>query len=227
MGAKIKYFHLISMEFPYFSPMNDDAATLDENLFRSQGAALLSTARFPPVPPSHRLIYEPLDKHNLFAVGEMFRGDDSPFVQGEYRDSRELEAYLEAHLRFTRCSITKGGCDWLFRHAENGQYVGLFNVYDLNRESPVRGDYPRKCTIGFATRAEYRRQGFTAEAIENFLAYIFRHFEVAYVLAYTLKENKASAALLRKMNFSPNQADYLFHDRYNYFERFRSHMLKA
>jgi RimJ/RimL family protein N-acetyltransferase len=114
----------------------------------------------------------------------MFRGDDSPFVQGEYRDSRELEAYLEAHLRFTRCSITKGGCDWLFRHAENGQYVGLFNVYDLNRE-------------------------------------------VAYVLAYTLKENKASAALLRKMNFSPNQADYLFHDRYNYFERFRSHMLKA
>lgn len=171
---------------------------------------------FLDLPDSEKLSYEMLSLENHYAVPKMFSEENNPFVIDEYKDEDKFSQYTQYHLNYNRFSPKNGGCDWLFKLKDSEEYIGILNVYDLNRENIA--DRHLRCTIGFNTRIECRRKGYTLEAVKHLLEYIPDQFGRTIVLAYTHKNNYPSINLLMKLGFV-NKSDEYTNDKYSFFER--------
>ncbi|SDL85417.1 Protein N-acetyltransferase, RimJ/RimL family [Catalinimonas alkaloidigena] len=174
--------------------------------------------QFPPLMPSARLQYEPLDEANAQEVFQLFTDDPNPFIIEDYKQEELWEQYVQQHLFSIRYSLKRAGYDWVYRLRQaEGAVVGMINLYGLSRET---GEGQRNtATIGFTTGMAFRRQGYTQEAIHQLVAYIFQHFDVAAVVAFTERDNEPSQRLLQKVGFVPMPHDTS--NRFHYFERMR------
>jgi RimJ/RimL family protein N-acetyltransferase len=183
---------------------------------RPQAAPFFS---FPVLPPSRRLVYEPLDYHNYEVIHTLFQEDDNRFVNQEFKDKKRIGIYVVDLKEFAKYSPKKGAYDWLLY--DQNTPIGILHLYDFTQEK-LDGKYKR-CTIGFAIGKPYRQQGFAAEAIQQGVDYIFKHFEeIEKVLAYTYPDNTASIKLLEKLEFRANTIDYMPQDRYTFFEKIKN-----
>ncbi|GJM31176.1 MAG: hypothetical protein DHS20C18_01770 [Saprospiraceae bacterium] len=171
---------------------------------------------FPDLPNSERLTYQPLGYNNYMTLNELFAEDDSPFANPEFKELERIELYVVSLLEFARYSPRRCGQDWIIHLAETGTAVGVLHLYDFTKE-PF-GNRDQKCSIGFAIAAPFRRKGYALESIGNLLTYIFQHFEMIQVLAYTTRDNLPSQSLLKRLCFSPNDQDYDHPDHYAFFE---------
>lgn len=173
---------------------------------------------FPVLPPSLRLKYVPLDYSNYHTLHELFGEDDNRFVNVEFKEKERIGIYVVDLREFAKYSPKRGAFDWLIYLDD--QAVGVIHLYDLTREK--RDDKYKRCTIGFSIAKAYRRNGFASEAIHHLTTYVFEHFaDIDKVIAYTFPDNIASIGVLQKLGFAPNSSDYLFSERYSFFEKSR------
>ena len=168
---------------------------------------------FPEIPASSRLAYELLTAANAAVLATLFRDDPSPFIDPDFRNEEGCRQYLARLLEYHHFSPLQGGADWFFKTAD-GKYAGILHLYHLSRQT--RGGRHRQCTIGFATVPDVRRQGLATEALTHFSAFIFRHYRLTVIRAYTRQENEPTRNLLRKAGFQPDKKEYA-DERFAYF----------
>lgn len=166
--------------------------------------------------PTDRLSFELLDEQNYERVYDIFKEDPSPFVLSDYKDRDELAKYAKYMLQYNRYSPKHGACDWLVKLKATETHIGLLNVYELSRETFA--DNHKKCMIGFSTAAPFRRQYYTLEAVGHLIEYVHTVLGRNKIIANTQKDNEASKALLRKMNFQERTEHYYYKESYDYFE---------
>ncbi len=171
---------------------------------QSQSAGREPAFDFRDLPPSARLSYQLLTWDNYMCMHEMFERDTNPFVDERFKVSGELRRYVQYQLEYAWYSVHRGGCDWFF--FREGRPAGVLHLYDLSRSQA--DDRNRLCTIGFATAGPYRQQGFTREAVNHLLDYLFEGFGMEKVLSYTRRENFAAARLLERLGFENSDALY-------------------
>ncbi len=201
---------------PELSPEMNDKIAFYHSMRRPQAAPFFN---FPVLSPSQRLVYKPLDYDNYEVIHTLFQEDDNRFVNQEFKDKNRIGIYVVDLKEFARYSPKKGAFDWLLYDEDTP--IGILHLYDFTQEK-LGGKYKR-CTIGFAIGKPYRRHGFAAEAIQQGLDYIFKHFEeIEKVLAYTYPDNIASIKLLEKLGFKVNTIDYMPQDRYVFFEKIKN-----
>ncbi len=172
---------------------------------------------FPELLPSERLSYRPLGYDNYLTLNELFINDDSPYTNPEFKQLERIELYVVSLLEFAQYSPKRCGKDWIIHLAESGAPIGVVHMYDLTKET--HKDSHRNCTIGFAIAAPYRRRGFATEAVDHLTTYIFQHFNLTHILAYTTKDNQPSQKLLSNLGFIRNDQDYSHPDHYAFFEK--------
>lgn len=172
----------------------------------------------PVLEDSERLEYEQIDWHNYRKLLSMFEKDRSIFVMNDYKTIDQLEEYIDYQLNFAQYSFKRGAADWFYKNKKTGEYIGVFNLYDLSKET--LNNNHKRCTIGFATTEKHREQYYTLEAIENFKEAIFNQLDKNYILSYTTKENVATIELLQRAGFQKSEEDYI-HKEYVYYELFR------
>ncbi len=173
---------------------------------------------FPPLQPSVRLHYRPLDYDNYHILHELFAAEDNPFINLEFKEKERIGIYVVDLREFAKFSPKRGAFDWLIYQGD--QPIGVLHLFDLSRERANGKN--KRCTIGFSIGKEFRRNGFASEAISHQVEYIFEHFQdIERIIAYTFPNNEASIGVLRKLGFAPNSKDYLSTDRYSFFEKGR------
>jgi RimJ/RimL family protein N-acetyltransferase len=174
---------------------------------------------FPPLLPSARLRYIPLDYDNYHVLHELFAEEDNPFINLEFKEKEKIGIYVVDLREFAKYSPKRGAFDWLIYYDD--QPIGVLHLFDLSREKT--NEKFKRCTIGFSIGKEFRRQGFAFEAIAHQIAYVFEHFkDIERIIAYTFPNNEASIGVLKKLGFTSNSKDYLSTDRYSFFEKQRA-----
>ena len=174
---------------------------------------------FPPLLPSSRLHYAPLDYDNYQVLHELFAAEDNPFVNLEFKEKEKIGIYVVDLREFAKYSPKRGAFDWLIYLDD--QAIGVLHLFDLSREKA--NEKFKRCTIGFSIGKEFRRKGFAFEAIAHQIEYIFTHFkDIERIIAYTFPNNAASIGVLQKLGFTSNSKDYLSTDRYTFFEKQRA-----
>ncbi|MGB3617186.1 MAG: GNAT family N-acetyltransferase [Catalinimonas sp.] len=172
---------------------------------------------FPPLPPSERLRYDPLSAENAREVWRLFRDDTNPHVIPEYKEEADFMGYTHFHLNHVRLSPKRAGHDWLLR--VGNACVGLLNLYGLSKERFGEAQLPPPACVGFSVGPTYRRRGFAREAVCRVVPYVFQHFDVPAVRAFTEPKNVASQKLLCDCGFRPLPDEE--GSRYCYFEVLR------
>ena len=157
------------------------------------------------LPDSENLSYELLDFSNYLIIYDMFKDDNNPFVENYYKDEKLLYDEITSYLEYSMGSFKRGACSWLYKLKDTGEYVGNIDLYNISYENYDNARH--KCSIGFTTRACFRQQNYTTEAIKNLLNHILTHYERNIVVADTKLENIPTQMLLKKLGFSVVQ-DY-------------------
>jgi ribosomal-protein-alanine N-acetyltransferase len=90
----------------------------------------------------------------------------------------------------------KGGLFRAFsvKRVEDNRLVGRVTYFDLNRRNLA-------VEIGFLTGPQFRRQGYTAEAVDLLLKHLFDDLRLNKVMAQTAEFNTSAIALLAKLGF--------------------------
>lgn len=189
--------------------------------FRARRPADLDPAfHFPPQRASLRLQYTPVDYDNYHILHELFHQDDWPFINKHFKDRERLDEYVVILKEWVQYSVKYCACDWIIYRSADRAPIGVLHLYDLSRIGKGKNDH--RCTIGFAIQNGYRRQGYAAEAVHNLLSYIFRHFHVDSVLAYTALHNEPTLQLLRKLSFRRQTNGYNNTEHFAFFEMNRA-----
>lgn len=91
---------------------------------------------------------------------------------------------------------TRSGLFHVFsvRRVEDNNLIGRVTYFDLNRRNLA-------VEIGFLTGPQFRRQGYTTEAVELLLKHLFDDLRLNKVMAQTAEFNTAAIALLTKLGF--------------------------
>lgn len=178
---------------------------------------------FPPIDDTARLRFERLTADNAERCWQMFVGDTNPFLDEYFVKREEFEDYVDYLCNDMPYSPKRGGADWLCcLRAGDAQAeavtdvadVGVLHLYDLSLENYA--DRLQRCTIGFASAAPFRRQGFMKEAVPHFAQYIAQALSRTRIVAYTKRENAASIALLQALNWTACDDDFSYPE-YRYF----------
>ena len=168
---------------------------------------------FQNLPPSAHLIYQLLSWENHSILLDLFAEDTHAFVDARFKTAETLREYVAYQMDYAAYSAKRGGCDWFFLY--QGQYAGIIHLYDLSVETT--DNRHRRCTIGFATSAPFRRQRLTSEAVRHLLAHVFTHFHMQEVMAYRHRENIASGLFLEKLGFENRDEVHKPDDLYHYY----------
>ncbi len=176
---------------------------------------------FPTMSRTRRLRFKRVEKKDGDAIFNAFCNDDNPFVSTEFKDREKAVEWADYSAKGAFRS-KHAGCDWLM-YDDNNRLVGLLHYYDLSLET--FNNIHKRCSIGITIAAPFRRQGYGEEAVVALLKYILdKQPIIDHILAYADKRNTASASLFRKLDFSENVTDYLWHDDYYYFTQTRSQL---
>lgn len=173
---------------------------------------------FPTVQESENLRFTPLTFDNYHHFLELFQNDPSPFVDERFKDAKKLYEYV-AHLWiYARYSFKYGATDWLIQN-KNGEWVGVFHLYELSHENFCYSH--RKAFIGFAIAEKFRGNGYAVEAVQHFQNYIFTKLNKLWIVANTKKDNLRCIHFLKKLNYEEKNAFYGSEKEW-YFHLFRS-----
>lgn len=154
---------------------------------------------FPEIPPAGDIVFEKLTGKNAAHLLDLFKNDDSPFVDERFKDADEAADYARYLTQCGAYSAKYGSADWLFRF-KDGKYIGVLHLYDLSLETFAQNH--KRAWIGFATGEEFRRQGITTKIVRHFVQAVFDYYPVIdYVHAMTDKVNIATANFLKKCGF--------------------------
>lgn len=171
---------------------------------------------FPSIPPSVRLVFEPLSYQNGLKLLEIFKNDENPFVDERFKSKPELVDYLASMLEYAAFSRKRAAFDWLVRCDTTGEYIGICHLHDLSNQ--VFGNENRKATIGYAIGEKHRGKGFASEMVAHFSNFIFQNSIIIKLLVYTHKDNTDSIRLMEKLNWLRCDEKYVYSDTYAYFE---------
>lgn len=155
--------------------------------------------RYQNLPDSARLSYELLSWENFGLYQHLFEADPSPFVEKQLKAREEIEEYVVMLLEASRYSFKRGACDWFLKRRDDGAYVGVLHLYDLNHEF-WKGKHFAP-SFGYAIAEPFRRQGYAFEASQHLLGLIPPIFKRYEVTADPRVDNLASHALLLKLGF--------------------------
>ena len=169
------------------------------------------------MPESACLEFEMFDENNYLEILRIFEGEDNPFFMDYYRNRKDLEQYKIGLLEYNRFSSNHAGCDWLVKLKGTNTYIGILHLYELSLETFLNRH--KRCTIGFAFGQQYRRKHYGTEAVQYFCQFIFSHFKMNCILAYTDKRNSSSIAFIRQLNFIQCDEKYSA-ERLHFFELF-------
>jgi ribosomal-protein-alanine N-acetyltransferase len=162
--------------------------------------------KFPDLRESERLRYERLDEKNCVQILALFDQEENVFLPAYYQDEEKLkDSAIWSSERGAYCPKT-GQADWIVKAKASEDVVGILHLYDLKLET--FNDNHKRCTVGFAIGQKFRRRYFATEALQQLLAYTHEQMKRNFILAYTEKENTASASLLHKLNFEKVTAQY-------------------
>ncbi len=170
----------------------------------------------PELPPSVRLVFEPLTYENGMQLFEIFENDTHPYVDERFKSQAEVADYVACMMEYARYSNTHAAFDWLIKLKATGAYVGVIHLHDLSNQ--MFGSANRKATMGYAIGEQFRRQGFVKESITHFSNFLFENSNKIKLLVYTDKENTASVALMQSLNWQQTDDKYVYSDTYTYFE---------
>ena len=163
---------------------------------------------------SERLLFVKVDTENYNIIYEMFKNDQSPFVDGRFKNLNELEIYFHETLRYLY--HTSRGCDWLLFKKKTKEVVGIFHLYDFSRETV--NNRHKRCTIGFSINEKFRRQYFATEAIMKLSEYIFNELKMKTIIADIAKNNYPAKKILQNLNFTNKTEDYYYATKYDFYE---------
>lgn len=157
--------------------------------------------------PTARLRFEAFTPVNAPALGEVFYGDPSEFVDHRMKDPEKWAEYTRFLTEDAPWSRKYGAVDYIAYLREDepesglhaGAVAGVFHVYDLSQERWL--DYNYRCTVGFAVRRELRGRGYGKEGFDSVLAHARDYFGKPRALAMTHPRNEAAIALLRSYGF--------------------------
>lgn len=155
--------------------------------------------RYQNLPDSECLSYELMNWENFGLYRQLFENDPSPFVETQLKVREEIEEYVVMLLESYRYSFKRGACDWFLKRREDGAYVGVLHLYDLNHEFWDGKHFPP--SFGYAIAEPFRRQGYAFEAAQHLLALIPPIFGRYEVTADPRVDNLASQVLLQKLGF--------------------------
>jgi ribosomal-protein-alanine N-acetyltransferase len=123
--------------------------------------------------------------HRLFMASDPQRLTCRPFS-----DLSEEEVVV----RYRERRESRNLHDFAIRRESDNSLVGRVTYFDMNPRN-------RSLEIGFLTAPEFRRKGYTFEAVRLLLKHLFEEMGMNKVMAQTGEYNKASIALLKKLGF--------------------------
>jgi RimJ/RimL family protein N-acetyltransferase len=195
--------------------MEEKAPSLSDFLAQFRKTPAEPSYEYIDLPDTERLTFELVTEDNYTTIHQLFANDSNPFVINDYKDSNELEKYIDCQLNYNRYSRKYGACDWLIQLKETKQYIGILNLYSLSQET--FNDIHKRCMIGFSMSEAFRRKYYTLEAVRQLIDHANQHYGRNKIVANTEKDNRASQSFLRKMGFEERTEDYYYKDKYDYF----------
>lgn len=163
---------------------------LDEN--NKRGGAVGHTIIQPDI-RTERLLLSPLTQ-----------SDDSDVFK--MRTTAQMIAYtdskLDESIEETRSYIEKmnKGIEegkwfiWAIRESVSDRFMGSLSLWNFNENRTT-------AELGYGLMPEYQGQGYMKEALEAVIDFAFLDLGLETLEAYTEKENEASIALLKKLDF--------------------------
>ncbi|MBU0983394.1 MAG: GNAT family N-acetyltransferase [candidate division Zixibacteria bacterium] len=100
----------------------------------------------------------------------------------------------QLHARFARSSTGNASCTYAVRLLGDSRLVGRITYFDVNPRN-------RSAEVGFLTGPQFRRQGYTAEALALVLGHLFRDLNMNKVMAQTGAFNDGAIRLLLSLGF--------------------------
>jgi len=101
----------------------------------------------------------------------------------------------EVRRRFRERAQSANSRVFAVRRCADDKLVGRVTWFDLNTRN-------RSVEIGFLTGPDYRRNGYTSEAVRLLLAHLFDDSNINKVMAQTGEFNEVSIALLTSLGFT-------------------------
>ena len=188
-----------------------------KKLWRDARSPLMQQHFFlPELPPSVRLVYEPLSYENGLHIFDIFKDDDNDFVDPRFKSIEDTEDYMACMLEYAQFSSKRAAFDWLLKCRETGDYVGIFHLHDLS--NAVFGGANQKVSVGYAIGKKYRGKGYARESMTHFPPFLFAHSNKTRLLVYTQKSNLNSIRLMKSLNWQQNDDKYVYSEEFSYFE---------
>ena len=155
---------------------------------------------FKELPPSKRLLYEPIKMAHSEEIVSHFASDENFFTDPRFRTLDYLLPYLadmELRLPFRR---EGAGMDYVFR-LPDGAFAGIFHLYHVDTVS--NGIHKNVFSIGYLVAPNQRGKGLATEAVKHICRQIQAGFpHLITVRAFADEHNSASRHLLGKIGFT-------------------------
>ncbi len=165
---------------------------------------------FPAISGLDDISFERLRRHNATELYQLFKNDDSPFINEQFKDVKEVFDYAKYLDLCGGYTAKHGSADWLFRF-NKGSYIGVLHLYDLSLET--FGQNHKRAWIGFATKDEFRRQGITSKVVRHFIQAILNYYpQIDFIHAMTDKNNRGTALFLKACGFLHDPVERLSKD---------------
>lgn len=145
-----------------------------------------------------RCVVRELTPEDAEAVLALYDSEARRFLEAPQDDPAQEREVLEAYTQKVYCLYGYG--TWGIFSKENGQLIGRAGF------EPYTGD-DDAMHFGYLIHRDWRGQGYAFEACAAILRYGKEAFGFEKITAETAKENKASAALLKKLGFELRECD--------------------
>lgn len=131
----------------------------------------------------------------------------------KYLDRQPSETMEDARNFISRIAENierKDSLYWVINLTNNKTFAGTICLFNFSDNEP-------KCEIGFELLPRFQGQGIMQEAAQKVIEYATQKLHIEIVEAYTHKDNRGSARLLKQLDFQQSQSpdetnpDYFIH----------------
>ena len=138
-----------------------------------------------------RLILRPFQKEDAPAVFETWASDPEATRYMSWPTHQSLKD-SEDYMDFVQDMYEKKtGCDWAITLRDSGKVIGSMGAY-------IENERAKSVNSGYIIARQYWRQGYTSEAYQAVIDYLFSETEVLRIGAYHDPRNVGSGAVMRK-----------------------------
>lgn len=138
-----------------------------------------------------RLILRPFQVEDAPAVFETWASDPEATRYMSWETHQSLKD-SEGYMAFVQDMYEKKtGCDWAITLKDSGKLIGSLGAY-------IENERAKSVNSGYIIARPYWRQGYTSEAFQAVIGYLFSETEVLRIGAYHDVRNVGSGAVMRK-----------------------------